>query len=121
MKIASLALILTSGFCAVAVASPAATGDAGHPRLVCLQPHMIQESKVVSDTVIDFHMRDGKVWRNVLPHKCPGLKFESGFRWDITGDEVCSNLQTITVLRRGNTCMLGAFTEYTPEPTPAQQ
>jgi hypothetical protein len=59
-------------------------------------------------------MKNGKMWLNTLKANCPGLKFEDGFSWTIRGDTVCENLQTIQVLRRGNSCLLGAFTPYTP-------
>lgn len=108
-----LALIAAAGIATLS-AAPASASP------VCLQPQLIADSKVISDTVIEFRMKNGTFYRNTLPNKCPGLKFEDGFRWDIQGGEVCSNLQTITVLRRGNTCMLGAFEKYTPPPPDSQ-
>jgi hypothetical protein len=86
----------------------------GRSNLTCFSPRDIESTKPISDREIVFRMRNGKVWKNTLRTDCPGLKFEGGFSWTIRGDTVCENLQTIRVLRRGNACLLGKFTLYTP-------
>jgi hypothetical protein len=80
----------------------------------CVSPRDIQSTTPISDREIVFRMRNGKIWKNTLSANCPGLKFEGGFSWTIRGDTVCANLQTIEVLRRGNACLLGEFSAYTP-------
>jgi hypothetical protein len=112
MKVLTLALSLTVGTCGAAIAATEAAPD--HPRPICFSPREIDSTKPISDREIVFKMRNGKMWLNTLKANCPGLKFEDGFSWNIRGDTVCENLQAITVLRRGNSCLLGAFTPYTP-------
>ena len=113
MKVLPVALLLTIGTCGAALAATeAAPADRSHP--TCFSPRDIDSTKPISDREIVFRMKNGKMWLNTLKANCPGLKFEDGFSWTIRGDTVCENMQTITVLRRGNSCLLGAFTPYTP-------
>jgi hypothetical protein len=110
MKIALKVLV-----CAVSIAglmNSAAYADPPHSNRVCISVRNIESLSYPDDHTILFKMIGGtvKVWRNDLAHQCPGLKFESGIAWNIWGDEVCSNMQVFTVLRRGTPCMLGNFT-----------
>ena len=101
--------------CAVGVSalmSSAAFADPPKRKLVCINVQQIDHMSYPDDKTILFHMFGGpvKVWRNDLPHRCPGLKFEQGIAWNIWGGEVCSNMQIFYVLRRGTPCSLGNFT-----------
>jgi hypothetical protein len=67
--------------------------------------------------VIDFHMRNGKVYRNTLPMSCPNLGFEQRFSYKTTTGQLCS-VDTITVLIQGSsipgpTCGLSQFAPVT--------
>ena len=88
-----------------------ATAKSGN---TCINAALIANQTIVSDQEIRFEMRNGDVWVNNLPRQCPGLKFQGGFAWDITGGTVCSNLQTIRVLDHNTPCQLGAFTKAPP-------
>ncbi len=107
MKIA-LSVVLALAYAGSALAADAES----RPVPKCLAPYQIRETKPISDTEILFTLNDGSQWLNTLPAKCPGLKFEGGFRWDVRGDTICANQQAFTVLRRGTACMLGAFSAY---------
>ena len=111
------ALILAAAGVAAAAVS-AAYADPPQRNHVCIQTNMIDHMQYPDNKTIMFHMVGGpvKVWRNDLPHECPGLAFEKGIAWTIWGNEVCSNMQVFYVLRRGTPCMLGAFTPATPPP-----
>jgi hypothetical protein len=74
---------------------------------------------VVSDSVVLYYVKFGKVWQNTLKHACPGLKRANGFTEQILGDEICSGNQAIFVLRTQTPCYLGDFTLYEP-PKPQQ-
>jgi hypothetical protein len=83
---------------------------------ICISTRDIQSSTPKDDgSAITFKMRDGSVWRNDLNGRCPDLKFD-GFAWTIRnpGETVCENEQTIRVLRSGEICQLGKFTQITP-------
>lgn len=114
MKIA-LAFALTALCTGAAFAADAPS----RPTPSCIPAHNIRETKPISDTEIVFTLNDGSQWLNTLPAKCVGLKFEGGFAWDVHGETVCANMQTFRVLRRGSTCMLGAFSPYS-KPTPQE-
>jgi len=86
---------------------------------ICINTSLIANQTIVSDEEIRFEMRNGDVWANKLPRKCPGLKFQGSFAWDVSGGTVCSNLQTIHVLNHGPSCQIGAFTKLPPAPAPA--
>ena len=81
----------------------------------CVQLRQIQNTRVRDDKTIDFHMLGGKIYRNSLPHSCPGLGFEEKFLYKTSLSQLCS-VDIITVLRnagggldRGASCGLGKF------------
>ena len=100
-----------------AMAQPAAS------KSVCIQTYLIDHTQVLDDNTILFFMRGREVWKNSLPYRCSGLKMSGGFQYETSINQICSNLQTIRVIeqgggpRFGSTCMLGAFTPYTPTVT----
>ncbi|HWC63099.1 MAG TPA: hypothetical protein VG501_05710 [Rhizomicrobium sp.] len=109
MKRMSIAL-LTGLVVAGAMAGPAMAAS------VCLNTRDIKSSDPAPDGAsITFKMNDGKVWRNDLKGRCPDLKF-NGFAWTLHEDQVCENQNSFRVLRSGQVCVLGKFTQVT---TPA--
>ncbi len=74
----------------------------------------IRSTHVRSDEVIDFVMRDGKVYRNTLDGgRCPSLGFEERFSYRTSIAQLCS-VDIITVLQgpglqQGASCGLGKF------------
>ena len=120
MKPAFLLLPLTAVLGVVALSAPA-TAKSRIPEAApigaaqnCVQLQDIRESRVLSDQVIDFHLRNGKVLRNTLPHSCPQLGFEQSFSYSTSLSKLC-NVDIITVLvkgggpSRGASCGLGMF------------
>ncbi|MEM8725598.1 MAG: hypothetical protein AAGE86_08760 [Pseudomonadota bacterium] len=110
-------------------ADPALAGPAvkvlGEERS-CIQRSQIRNSRVRSDQVIDFEMRGGKVYRSVLPNRCPRLGFEEAFSYNTSINQLC-NTEIIYVLeqiggqiRQGAGCGLGRFVpvEYVEEDSP---
>lgn len=92
---------------------------AGKPES-CIPLQSIRESRVRDDQTIDFYMRGGKVYRNVLPGKCPQLGFEQRYSYATSLSELCST-DIITVLysspiQRGASCGLGEFQPVTGAP-----
>src|SRR3546814_1872221 len=63
----------------------------------CVNLANIRESRVLSNQVIDFHLRDGRVMRNTLPHSCPQLGFERAFSYETSLSQLC-NVDIITVI-----------------------
>ena len=105
--IAALAAMLAGG------AAPA-FGEESVGKPVCLDIIRIHQTTVKDASTIDFHMRDGSVYRNTLRYACPDIRW-FGFTYVINGpNEICDNTQPIRVLHTGETCMLGAFTQITP-------
>ncbi len=79
----------------------------------CIQLSSIRESRVRSDSVIDFRTNGGKWFRNTLPHSCPSLGFEESYSHATSINQLCS-VDIITVLQspglmRGPSCGLGKF------------
>jgi hypothetical protein len=90
---------------------PEATPD-GKPEN-CIRTISIRQTFVRSDSVIDFDMGGGKIYRNTLPYACPELGFEEKFLYKTSTSELCS-VDTITVLHdpqlgQGPTYGLGPF------------
>ncbi len=85
---------------------------AGNP-VDCIQIRSITSSRVRDDSTIDFYTAGRKVYRNKLPHRCPGLGFEERFSYATSLSQLCS-VDIITVLRTppgigGPSCGLGKF------------
>ncbi|MFN3592533.1 MAG: DUF6491 family protein, partial [Thermaurantiacus sp.] len=86
---------------------------AGEP-VNCVQRNRIRSTHVLDDQTIDFVMTDGRVYRNTLPGRCPGLGFDRAFGYRTSVNQLC-NVDIITVIssgggpRRGASCGLGMF------------
>lgn len=81
----------------------------------CIDTHRIDTTNIVSNEVIDFKMRGGKVYRNTLPHSCSGLAMEDRFSYRSSIGQLCS-VDTVRVLHsyggrleEGVGCGLGKF------------
>jgi hypothetical protein len=80
----------------------------------CVSLTSISEARVIDDRTIDFHMRDGTVLKNTLPHSCPSLGFEKAFTYATSLSQLCS-VDIISVIQQGGgprigaSCGLGTF------------
>jgi hypothetical protein len=109
--LAMLGTTLGSSASAQDEVASAHTDDAEH----CVNLKFIDRTDVVDDRNILFYMRNGVVYRNALPHTCPGLEFEDAFLYRASIGRLC-DLDTITVLNDagfgfmpGASCGLGMF------------
>jgi hypothetical protein len=81
----------------------------------CITQSQVRQSIVRSETVIDFEMRSGKVYRSTLPNRCPGLTLDRAISWDNSIDQLCRqqivySLQNFAgTIQRGAGCGLGEF------------
>lgn len=81
----------------------------------CIPISQIRESRVRSDSIIDFRTGGNKWYRNTLPMSCPALGFEERFSYRTSLNQLCS-VDTIAVLQvfgghlqEGPRCGLGKF------------
>jgi hypothetical protein len=94
----------------------------------CINVASIDETDAVDDQNLLFYMRDGRVYRNHLPRKCPGLQRENRISYKIDSSRRLCSINLITVLedgigggvgigglRDGFTCRLGEFVPLSPE------
>ncbi len=108
---AVVALGLTTASARDRNAVPEATPDGA--AVSCVQLSNIRSTSVHGDSVIDFKMSNGKVYRNTLPMSCPSLGFEERFLYKTSIGQLCS-VDIITVLQspglsQGPSCGLGKF------------
>lgn len=87
----------------------------------CISLNRVDHTTVVDDETILFHMLDGSVYRNVLPHGCPGLDDQQPFMYRTTVGRLCS-VDVVTVLEDvgfdfvpGASCGLGEFQSIGPD------
>ena len=110
--------LLASGLMAAAACSddPAPVADTNPTggNGICIQTEFIDHTDIPDDSTILFRMKGGLTWKNSLRFACPSLKSEGGFAYVTDFTEICSNAQTIRVLRSGILCELGQFTAYAP-------
>ena len=107
-----LSKMMLAGFAFAMAAQPALAAEK-----TCLALRDISSSEPNKDgTAVTFQMRDGRLFHNDLQGDCSDLKYE-GFTWAIPGsDKVCEDQQTLKVIRSGQVCQLGKFTQMTPAP-----
>ena len=81
----------------------------------CIPISQIRESRVRSDSIIDFRTSGKKWYRNTLPMSCPSLGFEERFSYRTSLNQLCA-VDTIAVLQsfgghlqEGPRCGLGKF------------
>lgn len=108
-----------SGLQAAAQDQPAVEEGSESER--CISRKLIDRTEVLDDSNILFYMRTGVIYRNVLPHACPGLAYEDSFLYRTSVGQVC-DIDIITVLDNagwgytpGITCGLGRFYAVTEE------
>jgi hypothetical protein len=81
----------------------------------CINRSQVRNTVVRSDQVIDFEMQGGKVYRNTLRDRCPGLAWDRALTYETSIDQLCTpqivySLQNIGGnLQRGAGCSLGPF------------
>jgi hypothetical protein len=89
----------------------------------CLPLANVRQTTVRDAGTIDFTLRDGSVWRNNLPFRCPQLGFERAFSYQTSISQLCRQ-DIITVIQQtgnqpGARCGLGEFQRQpTPPPKP---
>src|SRR5476651_1455457 len=94
------AIFAIGGFGAVAA-------QAAEDNPKCIMINRIDHTEVLNDHQIVFHMLGKKDLVNDLTAPCSTLGREDGFAWESSIPEMCSNLESIRVLRTGQTCLLG--------------
>jgi len=99
-----------------ACSDDASTNTASNPsgNGVCLKTGDIDHTDILTDSAIVFYLKGEKPYLNTMRFPCPSLKMEGGFAYVTDFPEICSNAQTIRVLRSGNFCELGQFTPFDP-------
>lgn len=122
LTIAILCLVLAS--CAEFLENPEEIVDEIDDSLRpehCLSLIRIDRTDVLDDQNIIFYMRGGKIYRNVLPHRCSGLRNRDAFMYRTTMNQLC-DLDIITVLdqigigfTQGNSCGLSTFQPVTKD------
>lgn len=97
------------------------TVEAGSESERCISRKLIDRTEVLDDSNILFYMRTGVIYRNVLPHACPGLAYEDSFMYRTSVGQIC-DIDIVTVLNNagwgytpGITCGLGRFYPVTEE------
>lgn len=87
----------------------------------CVHLGRIDRTDVLDDRNIIFYMKGDKIYRNVLPHRCPGLRRRDAFMYRTSMSQLC-NVDIITVLESrvvgflpGASCGLGMFYPVTEQ------
>lgn len=87
----------------------------------CISLRRIDRTEVIDDHNVLFYMRGGTIYRNQLPHRCPGLRHEKTFMYRTSLSQLC-DLDVITVLYNhgfgftpGSSCGLGRFHPITKD------
>ena len=75
----------------------------------------------MNDSTILFYMKDGTIYANNLPHRCPDLKSRDRFMYRVALPQLC-DVDFITVLETigpgfvpGASCRLGMFRQNSNE------
>lgn len=81
----------------------------------CIPLTQIRQTRVRNDWTIDFEGTGGRVWRNALTSRCPGLNINDAITYKTSLTQLC-NTDIVYVLetiggrpQRGAACNLGDF------------
>jgi hypothetical protein len=81
----------------------------------CVSLRRIDRTRIVDEQNIIFYMKNGDIYRNQLPRRCPGLSERNSFMYRTSLNQLC-NVDIITVLQNigfgfspGMSCGLGMF------------
>jgi hypothetical protein len=109
----SLTVALTVG--AVAPISAYSQSDPPPATPHCVELRRIDHTEVVGEQDILFLMKDKAIYRNQLPHACPGLARGDPFMYRVVLSQLCDT-DVITMLQRWSfgftpteSCALGKF------------
>jgi len=85
----------------------------------CVTLNAVNRTEIIDDYTILFHMRNRTIYQNNLPRRCPNLKADSMFVYQVRMGRLCS-IDTITVaqgrrLFEGVSCPLGKFAPISEE------
>jgi hypothetical protein len=80
----------------------------------CIPRQDIDNFSVRDDYTIDFRMRDGSVYRNTLPGRCPTLGREGRLNYEATNARICSADNFQVQNPAGRTTVPCSFGEFTP-------
>ena len=80
----------------------------------CIPFNQIRETPVRSDQVIDFVMRDGRVYRVTLPQRCPNLGFEQRFSYATSLSQLCAQDIVTVLFQQGGGIQPGASCGLAP-------
>ena len=88
----------------------------GEPRS-CITSRDIEDTDAITDRVVLFHMKNGRTYRNDLPHACPQLtRSGSAFAYSTPTSQLCAiDIIQVTEPTTGfgyGACTLGKFTRY---------
>jgi hypothetical protein len=81
----------------------------------CIMRDQVRATVVRSDSVIDFEMNGGRVYRNTLRSPCPGLGTDRAITYETSINQLCTPqiVYSLTnfggVPQRGAGCSLGEF------------
>ena len=83
----------------------------------CVTSREIEDTDAITDRVVLFHMKNGRTYRNDLPHSCPQLTRDgSAFAFQTPSSQLCA-IDIIQVMEPTTrfaygACTLGKFTRY---------
>ena len=88
----------------------------------CINIRNVRSMEPVGDHTLLFFMRNDGVWRNRLDRRCPGMRHDTVFSYELrTADQLCSTDLVYQLerlgnhFRRGIGCALGEFDELTED------
>lgn len=92
-----------------------AENGSGIETVNCISLSRVDDTRIADEQTILFYMSNGDIYRNALPHRCPGLDRNATFMYRVPTTQLCS-VDVITLLddfgsrfMPAASCGLGAF------------
>lgn len=115
------AVLYLAAFDAGQAQDPQAGEERDMSAVQCVRVTNIDAIDIVNDRTLIFRMRGDEVYRNDLPHSCPGMRRNDTLMYRTSVGQLC-NVDIITVLEDwgfgfapGASCGLGMFHPITEE------
>lgn len=123
----SLATLLMTSACAISDQHEAGDTELPDGAENCLHLRTVDRIEILDEQHILFHMRNGEIFNNHLPRKCPGLRRDDTIMYRTTLNQLCS-IDMFTVLENigggflpGTACSFGKFYPATEEEVDAMK
>lgn len=100
----------------LSMSSPALAQEIEDEISDCVPLAQVEDSDIIDDETIHFHLKDGRTYQVRLSFECPSLKFDDSFYYSVRGMRLCTT--DVITTRSGFACPIEDITLFEEEAQP---